>query len=253
MKSTLDRIEARLQAVIENHLPWLRNKHRPEQLTHQLVEAFRQNLRLSPSGEWMAPDEYVIHLHPDRYATWQAQPDLIEQLIDALQSAADEAGVRFTDRPAIRLISESDLSGEEIRIDCAFLQSDLGDTASIPVEVEPVSPENMPQNAYLIVHGSRMVPLTQPVVNIGRRADSHIVLDDPRVSRSHAQIRAVQGSFVLFDLNSTGGTFVNNQRITQWTLQPGDVISLAGVQLIYGEEIGTDPNRPEGSTSELTS
>jgi pSer/pThr/pTyr-binding forkhead associated (FHA) protein len=41
---------------------------------------------------------------------------------------------------------------------------------------------------------------------------------------------------VLFDLNSTGGSFVNGQRTNQSVLYPGDVISLAGVALIFGQD-----------------
>jgi pSer/pThr/pTyr-binding forkhead associated (FHA) protein len=52
----------------------------------------------------------------------------------------------------------------------------------------------------------------------------------------HAQLRLVRGQFVIFDLDSTGGTFVNGQRIRQQALRAGDVISLAGVPLVYGQE-----------------
>ena len=81
-----------------------------------------------------------------------------------------------------------------------------------------------------------MFQLTQAVINIGRRLDNTLVVDDPRVSRNHAQIRAIKGRFVLFDLNSTGGTFVNGQRTNQTVLYPGDVISLAGASLIFGQD-----------------
>jgi pSer/pThr/pTyr-binding forkhead associated (FHA) protein len=48
---------------------------------------------------------------------------------------------------------------------------------------------------------------------------------------------------VLFDLNSTGGSFVNGQRTSQTVLYPGDVISLAGVALIFGQD--NPPVRPD--------
>jgi pSer/pThr/pTyr-binding forkhead associated (FHA) protein len=54
----------------------------------------------------------------------------------------------------------------------------------------------------------------------------------------------------LFDLNSTGGTFVNGQRTSQTVLYPGDVISLAGVALIFGQD--NPPPRPDlANTSPL--
>jgi pSer/pThr/pTyr-binding forkhead associated (FHA) protein len=80
--------------------------------------------------------------------------------------------------------------------------------------------------------------------------ENQLVIDDPRVSRNHAQLRAIKGRFALFDLNSTGGTFVNGQRTSQTVLYPGDVISLAGVALIFGQD--NPPPRPDmGTTTPL--
>jgi pSer/pThr/pTyr-binding forkhead associated (FHA) protein len=118
--------------------------------------------------------------------------------------------------------------------------------------------DNIPENAFLIVEGVKVHPLTESVVNIGRRLENQLVIDDPRVSRNHAQLRAIKGRFVLFDLNSTGGTFVNGQRTSQTVLYPGDVISLAGVALIFGQDnppprpdlAGTSPLNPDPGTSE---
>jgi pSer/pThr/pTyr-binding forkhead associated (FHA) protein len=101
----------------------------------------------------------------------------------------------------------------------------------------------VPDNAFLIVEGVKVFPLNEPVANIGRRLDNQLVIDDPRVSRNHAQLRSIKGRFVLFDLNSTGGTFVNGQRTSQTVLYPGDVISLAGVALIFGQD--NPPVRPD--------
>jgi pSer/pThr/pTyr-binding forkhead associated (FHA) protein len=109
---------------------------------------------------------------------------------------------------------------------------------------EPISDEEepeeeklrVPEDAFIIVDGVKVIPLTQPLVRIGRRVENNLVLDDPRVSRSHAELRAIHGRYVLFDLNSTGGTFVNGVRITQSVVYPGDVISLAGVNLVYGQK-----------------
>ncbi len=96
--------------------------------------------------------------------------------------------------------------------------------------------QNLPANSFLIVDGTRILPLNQSVINIGRRPDNQIAIEDPRVSRLHAQLRAIKGRFVIFDLDSTGGTYVNSQRINQCALYPGDVISLAGYPLVYGQE-----------------
>lgn len=93
----------------------------------------------------------------------------------------------------------------------------------------------IPQNAILIIEGVIVHLLREPVINIGRKLENQIAIDDPRISRQHAQLRAINGHFVLFDLNSTGGTFVNGQRTSEVVLYPGDLISLAGVTMTYAQ------------------
>jgi pSer/pThr/pTyr-binding forkhead associated (FHA) protein len=111
--------------------------------------------------------------------------------------------------------------------------------------------ESIPANAFLILDGAQVYPLTQGVVNIGRRPDNHLVFEDGRVSRVHAQLRAIKGHFVIFDLDSSGGTFVNGSRTGQATLFPGDVISLAGVNLVYGQEAGFNSDGHAGGTQPI--
>jgi pSer/pThr/pTyr-binding forkhead associated (FHA) protein len=101
----------------------------------------------------------------------------------------------------------------------------------------PDTDDAIPENAFLIIEGVRIQPLQEPVINIGRKLENHVVIDDPRISRYHSQLRAIRGHYVLFDLDSTGGTFVNGQRTTQTVLYPGDVISLAGLTLVFGQDI----------------
>jgi pSer/pThr/pTyr-binding forkhead associated (FHA) protein len=96
-------------------------------------------------------------------------------------------------------------------------------------------------SAFLIVDGKRAVSLERPVTSIGRKSDNHIVVKNQHVSRYHAQIRNVKGSFVLLDLDSTVGTSVNGKKIKQAFLKEGDVISVGGIPLIFG--IGT-PKSP---------
>jgi pSer/pThr/pTyr-binding forkhead associated (FHA) protein len=91
----------------------------------------------------------------------------------------------------------------------------------------------IPDDAFLILEGIKVVPLAQAIINIGRRFENHIVIDDPRISRFHAQLRVVDGRFVLLDIDSTGGTYVNGMRVSKSILYPGDEISLAGFTMIY--------------------
>jgi pSer/pThr/pTyr-binding forkhead associated (FHA) protein len=104
-------------------------------------------------------------------------------------------------------------------------------------ESKPKSERGSDQVSFLIVDGSRVVPIDKPVINIGRKADNHIVIDNEHISRYHAQIRRIKDRFVILDLNSTVGTSVNGERIEQVFLNPGDVISLGGVPVIFGQGV----------------
>ena len=114
--------------------------------------------------------------------------------------------------------------------------------AKAPVSAgsEPES-KTLPRNAYLVLQGTRVIPLNRSLIKIGRQLDNHIILEDPRVSRSHAQIKVINERFVIFDLHSTGGTYVNGQLTDQSVLYPGDVVSLAGVVFIFSQEMPAKP------------
>lgn len=71
--------------------------------------------------------------------------------------------------------------------------------------------------------------------SLGREATNNIVLNDPEISRRHARLIPQGTGFLLEDLNSTNGTYVNGQQVTgRVLLQSGDVIQLGeSVQLVF--------------------
>lgn len=91
-------------------------------------------------------------------------------------------------------------------------------------------------NAFLIVESSKIFIIEKFTTVIGRLPDNDLVLPDSHVSRKHAELRFSQGRFLLKDLDSTGGTFVNDKRVSECYLFPGDVIVLANINLVFGQE-----------------
>lgn len=239
MRTKLDQIEARLQALIESSASLFALGDARQRLVHQLVSAVQENIRPDPSGRAVAPSIYTIFMHPDSLAFWQNHQNLLDQIQHNLQEAAREHGIQFAAEPRLNLSSDADLDMDSIQVVASDPREAIGHTMAFPASRSPVPPA-VPNNAFLIVDGNHVFPLNEPVINIGRRPDNHLVLPDPRVSRVHAQIRAVRGQYVLFDLNSTGGTMVNGRRVRQSALKTGDVISLSGVSLIYGEDPVSD-------------
>jgi hypothetical protein len=74
------------------------------------------------------------------------------------------------------------------------------------------------------------------VTNVGRDASqSDIVVDDSTVSRQHARVRLEGGRFVLYDLASSNGTFVNDQQIQKQPLLDGDRVRFGSVDFSFME------------------
>jgi len=71
-------------------------------------------------------------------------------------------------------------------------------------------------------------------LNVGRAPDNQIVVDHPTISRHHGWIKEDKGEFLVFDVGSANGTFVNDERIeAPRPLQTGDVIRFGEVEFVF--------------------
>ncbi len=236
--STLDDLESRLQTLLEVHLLKTLPGYKAEDRVYQQLAAAMHNSLKEQDGTTFAPNVYVIIAHPATLARWHSEPRLVKELADALCTAGEEAGFHFLSSPTLTTAADTDMADDETHIIASFSSESVAETRGMPTEPQAETPaDTIPPNAFLILGGTKIIPLNRPVINIGRRLDNQVVIDDPRVSRAHAQLRVAKGRFALFDLNSTGGTFVNGQRTNKSILYPGDVISLAGVTLIFGQDL----------------
>jgi pSer/pThr/pTyr-binding forkhead associated (FHA) protein len=74
-------------------------------------------------------------------------------------------------------------------------------------------------------HSDETIKLRRDATIIGREKGD-IVINDTEVSATHCQIQEINGIYHIFDMNSTNGTFVNNERIVKAKLKDGDVVSI---------------------------
>ena len=240
----LKELEARLQSLVEvdllNALP---GKKVGDVIIQKLAAAIQINTITLNDGSTIAPDVYTLIMHPQASVKWQ-DSQLLAVLLHSITTLAQEAGFRFTITPTITISTDEKISISDAEIVASHRVEAMAETNATPLDTGSLEDNGkLPENAFLIVEGVKVFPLILPVINIGRRLDNQLIIDDPRVSRNHAQLRSIKGRYVVFDLNSTGGTFVNGQRTNQSVLYPGDVISLAGVALIFGQD--NPPPRPD--------
>jgi hypothetical protein len=231
MKNRLSQLEARMEALVEGTFARLfQGRLQPREIGLQLARALEDSLSHGAPAV-----RYVVRLNPaDAQALLGEQPRLAESLADDLVRAARELPLTLPALPEILFVPDAVIKPHSVVVTAEA--ASLTDTAATPPQAGPGSGPLAPPCAFLILEGERTLPLDQAIISLGRRLDNHIIIDDPRVSRAHAQLRLRFGRYMLYDLGSTGGTFVNGQRVQECVLRPGDVISLAGVSIIYGED-----------------
>lgn len=112
----------------------------------------------------------------------------------------------------------------------------------------------MPASFHLVIKAGpeegKQIELEKAVQIIGRDQSVDVPISDPEVSRKHARISNQGRQFIIEDLGSTNGTFVNNQRISApYVLRPGELIFLGEhVTLLFeavqtGEETVVSPSK----------
>jgi hypothetical protein len=96
----------------------------------------------------------------------------------------------------------------------------------------PDDPTTMMTTAGLEVDGRRH-PLSKQVTVLGRASDADVVLDDPGVSRRHAEVHLIDGRARVIDLGSTNGTFVDGERVHAGDLADGSSITIGRSRITF--------------------
>ena len=242
----MHRFEDLAQRLIENSLARiLHERLRPEDVLHAVVRAIDDAKSLDANGEAIAPNHYWITLSEQDLAPLEYfQADFADQLAESVRQMIVQIGLRMDMPPRVLLQGVGDISPHELRVTARWIPSDLpaSSTASMAATDRDKS---FPRKPFLIVDGRRQIALASETVVIGRARETDIVVDDRRVSRHHAELRWQPDTqkFLYRDLDSTGGTKLNGYPIQQCTLEAGDILSLGGVEIIYGEEFALQSTR----------
>ncbi|MCS6816963.1 MAG: PrsW family glutamic-type intramembrane protease [Blastocatellia bacterium] len=118
-------------------------------------------------------------------------------------------------------------AGVTICLECG---ADLAPRSPTPLRVRE------PHLVRLLPDGREEIAfiLDRPVVTVGKTLDNHFVIDDPTVSKHHAKfVWHPSGAFVVVDLGSTNGTYVNGQRVQENLLRNGFEVRFGRARFIY--------------------
>lgn len=115
----------------------------------------------------------------------------------------------------------------------------LAEPESVETPEPPVTGvEALPAGSALLVvkrgpnAGSRFL-LDQSTTSAGRHPESDIFLDDVTVSRRHAEFRRESGEFVVVDVGSLNGTYVNREPVDTAVLANGDEVQIGKFRLVF--------------------
>ncbi len=260
--STISRFEAMAERLVEGTFARLfAGRLSPLEVATGLIRAMEDYQTIGPDGTAQPPSHYWVYLHPEDHRLLAAeQPTLEKELARSIVELSAQAGIGLEHTPIVHVLPDEGVGLHQARVEARWMPEDaagvertreVGESEVEGTEAESIVPLGRP---FLILEGRRHFNLVQPVVSIGRALENDVIIEDPRVSRHHAQLRRRYGHYVLYDLGSSGGTQINGYPIEECVLHSGDVISFAGVQVIYGEDPPTPiPLSGNGDTPSLAS
>lgn len=254
MVNPLAGFEDRIQGLVEGGLArLLAGRLHPREVAVQLARAMEDYAIHDGNGTGIAPDTFLVRLNPtDHRAILDASPNLTTVLAVEMVDLARRSQLVMKAPPTIKLLADAAIDMHHVAVAASHMAHEHESTEAMNTAVVWGVKEIAIPAAMLILQPDRVIPLNRPVVNIGRNRDNQIILDQPNVSRHHAQIRLRAGRYILFDLGSQMGTLVNGRSVREAILQPGDVIALAGTNLIYVEDGVPTPEAVDSDASDTT-
>jgi hypothetical protein len=246
--SVLRSIESKIADLVEGTFSRaFRSEVRPVEIARKLAREMEEHRSLSLSRVYV-PNEYQVFLSPrDRQRFAGYETSLADELAGYLLEHARREGLTLMSRPVISFETDGRLGLGEFGIQAGAVQpvpeeAPAGEAAGRTMVysnagrlAEPLEERarSHARTALLLVDGRRLI-VGPAGVTLGRSRDCDIVLQDPNVSRKHAEVRPRGGSWVLADLGSTNGSRLNGSWIQgSEVVKPGDEIELGSTKLTF--------------------
>ncbi len=250
-------IERKLEGLVEGGFGRaFKASVQPVELAHKLAKEMGDHKTVGVANVYV-PNEFEIYLGSEDYAHLSSFADSLKtELSSYVVAYAQREGWTLVSPPRIELRQDDDLHLGEFGIGTRTVNEPPSaapptpEVAAVPV-VAPgplldqtvlyqapqatVTPAAAPLNglrAALRGAGSQW-ELRDVVTVIGRSRRCDIVIDDPNVSRQHAEVRRQEDGYVVRDLGSTNGLRLNRRDVKQATLTHGDRIELGTTELLF--------------------
>ncbi len=212
----LQQFERRLERLVEGAFAKaFRGQLQPVELGRRLTREMDLRRAVGIHG-FIVPNQFNLFLAPPDFERFAAFGDsLPRELVAAVKEHAGREGYQFVGPVGVDLHLDPELS-----------------VSTFAIESELMEGDDRPSD-WLVFPDGRRVGIGPAVITMGRLPECAIVLDDPNVSRRHAQVRREGDAVLVVDLGSTNGTRVNGVPVREHRLAPGDVISVGKTALRF--------------------
>jgi len=213
----LQQFEERLERLVEGTLSKpFRSNLQPVEIGRRLTREMDLHRRVGVRG-LIAPNSFTVTLAPadvDRFANFVDA--LSRELADAAREHARAEGYSFLGPVDVQIYEGTKLRPGRFVVTAEVVEG----------------PEEGPF-AELVLPDGNHVPIGDGPVVLGRLPESDIVLNDPNVSRRHAEFRRTADGVVVTDLGSTNGTRVNGDPVREQLLVSGDEITVGTSTIVF--------------------
>ena len=240
----LQRFENRLEQVVSGAFAKaFRSAVQPVELAAALQREVDNSAQILSRDRRLVPNAFHIELSPMDYERLGPyEQTLGTELIQLLREHAEEQHYVFTGPVSIEFHQGDDLGTGRFRVRS---QATAKVSATQPRQEGGLlsSFRRKSTSAVIEVNGTRQ-PLAPPGLVIGRGAESDLRINDPGVSRRHAEIRVAGGkdqpSVTVVDLGSTNGTLVNGHRVEHATVTDGTTIRIGNTTMTVHFETSSE-------------
>ena len=252
--SVLRSLEAKLEGLVGGAFSRaFRSKVEPVELARKLAKEMQDNQTKSISHTYV-PNHYTVWLSPEDRGHFEGYEDGVKkELSDYLLEYARTEGLALITRPTIDFETDERLSLGEFGIQAQLVQPPEEQVADWPEDAGAAAgdfghtmvyspdrsarrieaPVAAPGGQAMLIGEDKRTVLSGSRLLIGRSRDCDVTVEDPNVSRRHAELRLESGHWVVADLGSTNGVKVNGHRVDQARLEPGDEIVLGLARLRF--------------------
>jgi hypothetical protein len=254
----LQRFERRLGGLVEGTFAKVfKGEVQPVEIASALQREADDRKTIVAEGKVLVPNDYVVELGTTDYTRLSPyEGPLGKELASMVHEHADEQGYSFVGPVKVRFEQVGELDTGIFRVRSGVTAGDLveervvthaGPGSSGQDAAGPGPVGALPGRPRLVLstggkaaantpeaRGEEQVFfLTHAVTVIGRGVDADLRLNDPGVSRRHAELRLEGEGIVLVDTGSTNGLRVNDVATTRRQLAPGDRVELGSTVLVY--------------------